>query len=113
MGKYHRRDRIDAKIAKNVKSIPGPLDTDCLIWQGADSGNGRGGGYPRMSLDGATVAVHRVVWVNHNGYIPPKKQIDHRCKNRMCVNEEHLQMVTHRKNQKLKGKNGKRNYASL
>ena len=35
-------------------------------------------------------------------FIPGKKQIDHRCNNRLCVNKDHLQMVTHRKNQQLR-----------
>lgn len=55
-----------------------------------------------MSLDGQTVAVHLVAFTNKNGFIPGKKQIDHMCNQRMCVNEEHLQMVTHKRNQKLR-----------
>ena len=55
-----------------------------------------------MHLDGQTVAVHIVMWVNENGYIPRKKQLDHKCLNRRCVNEEHLQLVTHKRNQKLR-----------
>jgi HNH endonuclease len=55
-----------------------------------------------MSLDGQTVAVHIVVFTNAKGFIPGKKQIDHMCNNRMCVNEDHLQMVTHKKNQRLR-----------
>ena len=81
-----------------IDGIPSP----CHIWQGSHSGDGRGGGYPRMSLDGQTVAVHIVSFTNKNGFVPGKKQIDHMCNNRLCVNEEHLQMVTHRKNQKLR-----------
>ena len=72
----------------------------CHIWQGSHSGSGRGGGYPRMSLDGQTVAVHIVSFVNKNGFVPGKKQIDHLCNNRMCVNEDHLEMVTHKENQR-------------
>jgi hypothetical protein len=72
----------------------------CWIWDGPCSGNGRGGGYPRMNLNGQTVAVHRVMWTNVHGYIPSKKQIDHKCKNRMCVNPDHLEMVTHKENQR-------------
>lgn len=53
-----------------------------------------------MSLDGQTVAVHIVSFVNSNGFVPGKKQIDHLCNNRMCVNEDHLEMVTHKQNQK-------------
>lgn len=72
----------------------------CHLWQGGDSGTGRGGGYPRMSLDGQTVAVHIVSFVNKNGFVPGKKQIDHLCNNRMCVNKDHLEMVTHKENQR-------------
>lgn len=53
-----------------------------------------------MSLDGQTVSVHRVMFTNAHGYVPGKKQIDHKCRNRMCVNPEHLEMVTHLENQK-------------
>lgn len=95
-----RRNKITDKIMKRVEVVDGPLPTPCFVWQGPDSGNGRGGGYPRMCLDGATVAVHRAMYTNEYGYIPPKKQIDHRCRNRMCVNPRHLEMVTHKKNQK-------------
>jgi hypothetical protein len=95
-----RRETIELRIMANVAVVDGPLPSPCFVWQGSHSGTGRGGGYPRMSLDGATVAVHRVVWTNMHGFIPPKKQIDHRCKNRMCVNHLHLEMVTHRLNQR-------------
>lgn len=77
------------------------LDGECWIWRGPTSGTkGRGHGYPRMSLDGQTVAVHRVMWVNRHGYLPGRKQIDHTCRNRLCVNPDHLEMVTHLTNQR-------------
>jgi len=96
-----RRERIRAKIAARSVVTPGPLPTPCRIWTGPTSGTeGRGAGYPRMSLDGGTVAVHIVSWVVEHGPIPPRKQIDHRCRNRLCVAEDHLEMVTHRENQR-------------
>ncbi len=80
--------------------------TGCWIWQGPTSGDGRGGGYPRMHLDGQTVAVHRFMFVCVHGFVPGKKQIDHTCRNRMCVNPypEHTEMVTHKQNQKRRDK---------
>lgn len=100
-----RRARIAEKIAANVRVCP---DTGCHIWTCPTSGTaGRGKGYPRMSLDGQTVAVHRVVWTNEHGFIPGRKQIDHECENRLCVRLEHLFMMTHRKNQKLRAKRTK------
>ena len=75
-------------------------ETDCWIWQGPTSGNGRGGGYPRMSLEGCTVAVHRVMYTLVFGYLPRKRQVDHKCRNRLCVNPDHLENVTHKENQR-------------
>lgn len=76
-------------------------DSGCWRWTGPHSGEkGRGKLYPRMCLDGATVAVHRAMFVLWNGPIPPRKQVDHTCRNRACVNPDHLEMVTHRENQK-------------
>lgn len=95
-----RRDIIREKIAAQVQVVDMGHDTPCHIWTGGDSGNGRGGGYPRMWLDGQAVAVHIVAWTNEHGYVPGKKQIDHRCRMRRCVNHEHLELVTHKQNQK-------------
>lgn len=100
-GLAERREDIWRRILDNATETPGPLDTPCLIWNGTHSGvEGRGCGYPRMKLGGQTVAVHRVSATHWYGYIPGKKQIDHICRNRMCVHPGHLEIVTHRKNQK-------------
>lgn len=89
-----RRTALREKIlARVVEDADG-----CLIWQGPDSGKGRGGGYPRMNVDGGTMAVHIVWWVIENGPIPPRKQLDHLCRKRLCVTC--TEMVTHKKNMK-------------
>ena len=95
-----RRDRIRAKIMSRVRIDP---VTGCREWTGPDSGkNGRGKGYPRMSLDGQTVAVHIAMWTNEHGYIPGKKELDHACRDRLCVRPEmdHVEMVTRKENAK-------------
>ena len=102
---YERREDILAKIKSRLSVIDlgyqvNGVSSPCHIWQGPTSGNGRGGGYGRMCLNGTTVAVHIVVFTHYFGYIPPKKQIDHLCNNRLCCNPDHLEMVTHKTNQK-------------
>jgi hypothetical protein len=79
-------------------------NTNCWNWLGPTSGDGRGGGYGRMSLDGQTVCTHIVMWTNFHGYKPTKKQLDHKCKNRLCCNPDHLELVTHKQNQKRRRK---------
>lgn len=95
-----RRERVREKIMARVWIDP---VTGCWVWTGPTSGDkGRGRDYPRMTLDGQTVAVHRVMWTIEHGYIPGKKQLDHVCRNRLCVNPapDHTEMVTHKQNQK-------------
>ncbi|WP_441280635.1 HNH endonuclease signature motif containing protein [Tardiphaga sp. 862_B3_N1_1] len=72
----------------------------CHVWQGPTSGTGRGGNYGRMSLDGQTVATHIVAYTHYFGFVPGKKQIDHKCRQRLCCNPAHLEMVTHKQNQR-------------
>ncbi|KAB2656286.1 HNH endonuclease [Brucella tritici] len=92
----NRRDIIEQKIRERVIIDP---SSGCWNWTGPTSGSsGRGHSYPRMSLDGQTVAVHRVMFTNVHGYVPGRKQIDHLCKNRCCVNPDHLEMVTQKTN---------------
>jgi hypothetical protein len=106
-----RRARIWAKVMSRVViHLPrGGQETGCWEWLGPDSGKpgrgqdkGRGHSYGRMALDGATMAVHIVMWVLVNGPIPPRKQLDHAggCWTRKCCNPSHLEMVTHKRNQR-------------
>lgn len=97
-----RRDSIRAKIIAQCIIDP---ETGCYLWQGGTSGNGRGGGYGRIWLNGGTVATHIAMWVNEHGIIPPRKQLDHACPGpaiprRNCCNPDHLELVTHKQNQK-------------
>lgn len=72
----------------------------CHVWTGSHSGNGRGGQYGRISVNGITSATHIVAYTHYHGYIPCKMQVDHLCNNRLCCNPEHLELVTHQENQK-------------
>lgn len=99
-----RRERLKNTILSRVDIDP---VSGCWIWTGPTSGEGRGGGYGRFYCDGGTFATHIVMWIVENGPIPRRKQLDHDCKpipNRLCCNPEHLKLVTHKQNQKLRDK---------
>lgn len=95
-----RREEIRARLLANVAIVDTGYGTPCWLWQMAGSGKGRGGGYGRIKLNGRTCAAHIVSFVNEHGYVPGNKQIDHLCRQRRCINPDHLEMVSHRKNQK-------------
>lgn len=111
---FRRRKDIISRIHERVAVVDTGYVADdqpspCHLWQGPNSGTGRGGGYGRMSLNGQTVAVHLVVYTHFYGYIPGNKQIDHLCNQRMCCNPAHLEMVSHLKNQKRRATRAKEN----
>lgn len=95
-----RQTRREAIVKRILEQVEICQRSRCWNWQGADSGDGRGGGYPRMSLDGRTVVVHRVMATHVYGFIPSKRQVDHTCRNRRCVNPDHLELVSHAENQR-------------
>ena len=99
-----RRIRLLAKLLGRSIEKPAPAGCEhlgpCRIWQGANSGKGRGGFYSRVCIEGATMAAHIAMWVILHGPIPPKKQLDHLCNRRGCIEDRHLELVTHKENQR-------------
>lgn len=100
--KSERKRELWSRIISNIRvdfecQYEGTL---CWLWNGSDSGTGRGGGYGRISIDGHTAAVHRVVYTLVHGWISPKRHVDHKCRNRLCCNPDHLEDMTARKNQR-------------
>ena len=51
-------------------------------------------GYGRFWLQGKSTLSHRISYEIAKGSIPKELQIDHLCRNRQCVNPDHLEAVT-------------------
>lgn len=68
--------------------------TDCLIW----TGQRNEWGYGVIWYNGGMKKVHRVAWELAYGPIPDGKQIDHLCRNRVCIYPEHMEIVTNKVN---------------
>ena len=68
----------------------------CWMWTGARSGK-RKAPYGAVRVDGARnpTAAHVVFYVALVGPIPAGLELDHLCRNTLCVNPEHLEPVTH------------------
>lgn len=68
--------------------------TGCWVWTGTMDQNG----YARMNDQGKQWTVHRWSYVRSCGNVPIGLQLDHLCRNRACVNPDHLEPVTARVN---------------
>lgn len=62
----------------------------CWNWSGADSGNG----YGKCWYEGRWQVAHRAIYQFFVADIPKGHHLDHRCRNRGCVNPHHMEPVT-------------------
>lgn len=68
----------------------------CWLWTGAPNGSG----YGQFCAGRKTLTAHRVAWAiaNSGSVIPEGLVLDHLCRNKLCVNPAHLEVVTERVN---------------
>lgn len=62
----------------------------CWIWKAGKFSQG----YGAFRVDRKTIAAHRISYEIHKGKIPENLVIDHLCRNRACVNPDHLETTT-------------------
>lgn len=62
----------------------------CWEWQGVSDKDG----YGRRKQFGKTWAAHRYVYTMCKGAIPEGLTLDHLCRNKKCVNPDHLEPVS-------------------
>jgi len=82
-------ERLWRRVQKGSKN-------ECWLWLGGTNGNGYGvitrGGRRTQTY------VHRIAWELAHGSIPDNLEVDHLCGTRSCVNVRHMELVTHREN---------------
>ena len=63
---------------------------DCLLWDGNVDKDGYGRHGWRLA--------HRYVWEQEHGKIPDGMTVDHVCRTRLCVNTDHMELMTQAEN---------------
>ena len=69
------------------------MRTECVPWVGTIRTKD---GYGQVTINGKPQLAHRVAWFLEYGEYPdyPREVIDHLCRNRACVNVEHMELTT-------------------
>ena len=72
-------------------------ENGCWRWTAAIR-PGDGYGTFQLGVDLGTMLAHRASYLLHVGPVPAGTELDHLCRNRWCVNPEHLEPVSHQEN---------------
>lgn len=78
--------------------VKGNLETGCWEWTAGQRGWPGYGNFSFGPRPSTTIYAHRFAYRQLVGPIPPWLQIDHLCRNRRCVNPNHLELVTSQEN---------------
>jgi hypothetical protein len=86
---------IIERILPKIATVDGE---GCWLWTGKSVD---GHGYPTVGVGGrgdGKVQVHKFLWEFCHGPTPEGLELDHLCRNILCVRPSHLEPVTHQEN---------------
>lgn len=82
------------RLARFMRLVQVDPVTQCWNWIGHKTD----GGYGFSALDGKKTVAHRALWILLRGDLPKEMDLDHLCRNRACINPDHLEPVTRSEN---------------
>ncbi len=77
-------------VARFYSAVTFEPNSGCWLWLSLVNG----GGYGRFYDGTRQVQAHRYAYATFVGHVADDLEVDHACRNRICVNPSHLEVVT-------------------
>lgn len=87
-------DRSDATLVERLMARTSIDANGCWTWTGVVLPTG----YGSFTYGKRRRSAHRWMWIATEHDTPADLELDHLCRNRLCINPEHLELVTRREN---------------
>jgi len=81
-------------LEKFLASYVVDANTGCHVWSAGTTSDG----YGSLWVRGAAMLAHRFAYVTYVRELSREEDLDHRCRNRLCVNTDHLRVATNQQN---------------
>lgn len=88
------REKRETRLRKFMDKVSIDPETGCMLWTGSMLPNG----YGQVGWRNRLWVAHRAFWVFSGKPDPKGFDLDHLCRNRACINPDHLEMVSRSEN---------------
>lgn len=85
---------IDKPLALRIAERSVLRENGCVEWVGSTDGHG----YGQINYRRRVLKAYRVSFELARGPVPAGLELDHLCRNPLCINPDHLEPVTHAEN---------------
>lgn len=75
-----------------------PREDGCWEWLGSRARSSSDNFYGSVNVNHIRYNAHRIAWILRRGPVTLGLELDHLCRNTLCVNPDHLEEVTHAEN---------------
>jgi hypothetical protein len=88
LSRFIDRSKLAERLARDARQ-----EGECIVWTGCTAQ-----GYGRLTFQGRGYLTHRAAYEIARGPVPKGMTLDHLCRNRACMNPDHLEPVTRGEN---------------
>ena len=103
LGEFRGTNQLPLMTRLEIQSVENPV-TGCRVMTKVPTTSG----YAQIRYNGKLYLAHVIVYKASGRPLEPGQEVDHLCNNRLCINPQHLEAVSHAENTRRSYERGRR-----